>query len=436
MARSAKTRTERAADPAAPATEGDVPRAGATDETPSDSGEPRAEAVAASPPDAADIPAPRVVAPAQATETVRLADRPAPVVVKRVGFVPLVLGGVVSAGLGFAAGWQGLVPPRGAAEAEAAFAAQTARIEELATALAALPAAPDLLPLQDQVAAMRGDLGPLADRVAALEARVGTLARAPAGDGTLSASAIAAWQQDIEALKTALAAQAEQIAATAALAAEQESGLSALREAMAAQETEVARMVDAAAVRLDAAQSAVAGIEEQATATATATLRRAVLANLQTALDDGRPFSTLLDELAATGVELPAGISGSAESGVATLAALTETFPEAARAALSAARAEGLADDGQSDLMAFLRRQLDVRSVEPREGDGPDAVLSRAEAALRDARLTDALAEVAALPEVVRAAMGDWIAAAEDRMATLSALQLLTETLPSPDTSN
>jgi hypothetical protein len=86
--------------------------------------------------------------------------------------------------------------------------------------------------------------------------------------------------------------------------------------------------------------------------------------------------------------------------------------------------------------LAFLRHQLDVRSVEPREGDDPDAILSRAEAALRDSRLTDALAEIATLPEAAQAPMGAWIAAAEGRVAALSALQALVETLPVPETSN
>jgi hypothetical protein len=121
---------------------------------------------------------------------------------------------------------------------------------------------------------------------------------------------------------------------------------------------------------------------------------------------------------------------------VGTLQSLQEGFAEAARAALAAARAEGLADDGRSPVVAFLRSQIDLRSVEPREGDDPDAVLSRAEAALGEARLTDALAEIAALSEVVRAPMGGWIAAAESRQSAIAALQALAETLPAPEASN
>jgi hypothetical protein len=361
---------------------------------------------------------------------------PAPVTVQRVGFVPLVLGGVVAAGLGFAAGWQGFLPSPESDAAAAALADQGARVDALAAQMAALPPAPDLAPLTEEIAALRAEIAPLAERIAALESRMEAMERAPANDGTLSATAIAAWQQDIETLKAAVAAQVAQTQAISDAAAARDAELAGLQESMAAQEAEMARMVDEAAQRLNAAESTVAGIEQEATAAATATLRRAVLASLQTAVDGGQPFANLLGELSATGVEAPEGLAARAADGVPTQAVLVETFPDAARAALSAARAEGLADDGGGGVMGFLRNQLDVRSVEPRQGDDPDAILSRAEAALREARLGDAMAEIAALPEVVRAPMGDWVAAAEARVAALSALQALAESLPTSETSN
>jgi hypothetical protein len=451
MARSAKTRTDKGADAATPV-ESEIPDAeviaetlpegrvaddvppepAAEGETPT--GDPEAVAEPEPVDGVRDAPEPdqepERVPDAVREPVVEVKSEPAPVpppqpvTVKKVGFVPLVLGGVVAAGLGFAAGWQGFLPAPGDAEGEVALAAQGARIDEVAAAVAALPAPPDMAPLVAEIAALREGIAPLADQIAALETRIEAMERAPANDGTLSATAIAAWQADIENLKVAVAAQAAQAGEIAAL-----------QSAMAAQEAEMARMVEEAAQRLDAAQSTVAGIEEAATANATATLRRAVVASLQTAVDGGQPYGNLLGELAATGVDVPEGLSVGSE-GVETLAALTESFPEAARAALAAARAEGVADDGGTGVVAFLRSQLDVRSVEPREGDDPDAVLSRAEAALREARLNDALAEIATLPEVVRAPMGDWTVAAEARMAALAALQSLVETLPAPETSN
>lgn len=482
MARSTKTRTEKAADAMKTADEATIVDAEVVSETPALMSEPPSlepvdkgagagsadqapgdtapelsrddgetitgtveEVASANPPEEPD-PLSR---PWQETETerqpepepapVRMAEpppAPAPVTVQRVGFVPLVLGGVVAAGLGFAAGWQGFLPSSGADATAAALADQGARVDALAAEVAALPPAPDLAPLTGEIAALRAEIAPLADRIAALESRMEALERAPANDGTLSATAIAAWQQDIETLKAAVAAQEAQTQAISDAAAARDAELAGLQDAMAAQEAEMARMVEEAAQRLNAAESTVAGIEQEATAAATATLRRAVLASLQTAVDSGQPYANLLGELAGSGVEAPEGLAARAADGVPTEASLVEAFPDAARAALSAARAEGLADDGGGGVMGFLRSQLDVRSVEPREGDDPDAILSRAEAALREARLGDALAEIAALPEVVRAAMGDWVAAAEARVAALSALQALAESLPTPETSN
>jgi hypothetical protein len=56
-------------------------------------------------------------------------------------------------------------------------------------------------------------------------------------------------------------------------------------------------------------------------------------------------------------------------------------------------------------------------------------VLSRAEAAVRDGRLADALAEIAALPEDGRSAMADWAARAENRQGAVVAAGDLAQTL-------
>jgi hypothetical protein len=122
---------------------------------------------------------------------------------------------------------------------------------------------------------------------------------------------------------------------------------------------------------------------------------------------------------------VPDALAGQS-AGVATLAELSAAFPEAARAALTAAREASGESEG---LGGFLRTQLGVRSLEPQEGDSADAVLSRAEAALRDGRLTDALAEVAALPEAGQAALAEWTARAETRQDAVAAAEELAQSL-------
>ena len=117
-----------------------------------------------------------------------------------------------------------------------------------------------------------------------------------------------------------------------------------------------------------------------------------------------------------------------AETGVIATAALQESFPDAARAALAAYRADApLGDGAGSRLTNFLRAQTGARSVTPREGDDPDAVLSRAEAAVRAGAVTDALAEIETLPDVARSPLEDWIGDARARLDAVSAAETLSQ---------
>jgi hypothetical protein len=78
---------------------------------------------------------------------------------------------------------------------------------------------------------------------------------------------------------------------------------------------------------------------------------------------------------------------------------------------------------------AFLQGQVAGRAIEPREGDGPDAVLSRAQAAVSAGELETALAEISALPEAAQAEMADWVAQAEARVEVVTALDGVAEAL-------
>jgi hypothetical protein len=228
------------------------------------------------------------------------------------------------------------------------------------------------------------------DQLSALETRVSDVEKAPNADGTLSETAIAAYQQELEDLRAELTVQ-------------QEAAMNAAAQTEA--ELEAARV--------------------EAVAAAQAAASRAVLNRISTAVETGAPFSGSLAKL--EGAELPIELSNAADSGVATTAELADAFPAAARAALATARSEGVSDDA-GGIGGFLRSQFDVRSTAPQEGPGPDAVLSRAEAAIKEGRVADALAEIEALPEVVRAEMTDWTARATERAQVLDAISTLSET--------
>jgi hypothetical protein len=141
----------------------------------------------------------------------------------------------------------------------------------------------------------------------------------------------------------------------------------------------------------------------------------------------------LSDVADGAAVDVPEALSAAAETGVSTLEELQSTFPAAARAALPIAIRDTAGEGTMNRVTAFLQSQVGGRSLEPQEGDSPDAVLSRAEAALRDGDLSGVVAELAALPEEAQSVMADWTSSAETRIAALEAMDAFAAAL---DTAN
>lgn len=321
------------------------------------------------------------------------------VVIRKGGFIPMVLGGLVAAVIGFGLARSGVLEgmplfdsgsQSGVAALTEVVNTQAGALAELESRLTALenapapemPAAevPDLAP---QFEDMNNQIDALAQRMSALEER--PAAQASSGNG-----------------------QAE------AALAETRGELDELRQLLEAQRAEVAALSDEAAREEEAAQL-----------TARRALQRAALTRIQTALDSGSGYSDALGDLQDTDLEVPQALVERADNGVATLAALQTSFPDAARDALRAARQEA----GGTGISGFLQTQLGVRSLEPREGNDADAILSRAESALRAGRLSDALAEVQSLTGAPQAEMAEWQGQAETRLATVAAAQDLAQTL-------
>ena len=107
------------------------------------------------------------------------------------------------------------------------------------------------------------------------------------------------------------------------------------------------------------------------------------------------------------------------------LTILQQEFPNAARAAVGTVQTVPQDASAGEKLTAFLRRQTNARSLVPQEGDGADAVLSRAEAALAGGDLNVALSELTNLPEDARSAMSGWLADAETRQSALDFVNAL-----------
>lgn len=316
---------------------------------------------------------------------------PEPVIIRKGGFVPLVLGGVVAAAIGFGAAryvlpegwpWPGSSDDTFQADVTAKLDAQSRQIAEVAAK------EPDLAPVNAQLAGIQAAVDTLAAQVNAakgqldaLDTRLTDLEKRPITEGA-SPAAVAAYERELK----------------------------ALQEAMAAQRAEIEKMATAAAAK-----------EANAEMTAQQAMQRSALSQIQTALDTGNGFAEAAASLTASGVTVPPALLQVAETGVASRAQLVEAFPDAARAALSVARKA----EGGGGLAGFLDQQFNARSTAPREGTDADAVLSRAEAAVKEGRLGDAMAELDALPEEARAEMGDWLKTASTRIAALQAADTL-----------
>ncbi|WP_299377766.1 hypothetical protein [uncultured Tateyamaria sp.] len=310
--------------------------------------------------------------------------------------MPLIFAGIIAAMAGFIAAraeiLDPLLPPSMRTTANDTRLAEdlddaTVRLTAVETALAELPAPVEATPAPEvDLSPVQADISALSDRIDTLAAQVQALQDRPAAvaDVTVPAEAI-------------------------------DAALAELRDTASAQQAEIDRLL----ADVQTAQS-------DAQMAANAALARAAAARITAALQSGTPFADALADLEAAGQsDIPAALRDAAAEGVAPLSQLQADAPDAARAALAAARDS----DTSGGLGGFLQRQLGVRSVEPREGSDPDAVLSRIEAAVRENRIGDALAEADALPEPARAALDPWLKQAQSRHDAVSAANALAERL-------
>ncbi|WP_144431495.1 COG4223 family protein [Jannaschia seosinensis] len=342
------------------------------------------------------------------------------------GFVPLVLGGLMAGGIGYViALFTAGVPAPGVDPARIA-----ALEEEVATFEPAEVAAPvDLSEIEATQDAFASDLAALAMRVAALESAP---AAEPSERGSPAAGASTAVPSDAapgaqplaEDLRGEIADLTEAVdeirsrLSTISDDVDMVSGdVAAISEDVAANESDIAALRDDLAARIEATEAALAEASARAESVETEAVSRAREAarnQVAQALESG---ATYVEPLAVLG-DPPAALERFAETGVPTLNDLADDFPALARTALREARAEAAGSEGVASL---FRNALNPRSLEPRAGSDPDAVLSRAEAAIRTGDLEEALAEIETLPEAAAEVLEAWQARAEARAAAVSA---------------
>ena len=262
--------------------------------------------------------------------------------------------------------------------------------------------------LSDQVQALQADLQKADARLASLET-----APAPQSD----AGQIAALELRLAALESKPMSAGTDSAALDQLRAE----VAAIKKNGAAvMSAQVQADLDA---KVQATEAKLTAIEQSAQAQAAATLTRAALGQIAAALDSGAPYPSAIAALA--GADIAVVLTDNATAGLPSLQALQASFPDSARTALEAALRANMGESWSERVGNFLRTQVGVRSLTPRDGPDPDAILSRAEAALTAGDVAQALAEIATLPTPAQDALSAWRVRAQLRLDAQAALAAL-----------
>lgn len=333
-------------------------------------------------------------------------------------FFPLVLGGVLSGAVGFgAATYYFMSQPSD--EAQALVQVQTTlethskrldgtdgTITELRTGLGAsaqaIQTADGFAQSVQRDEALAAQFGDVTAAMTDFEARLTTLEKRPIADaGGITGDAAKAYERELR----------------------------TMRDLLETQRSDIEKLAAEATARIEGVAQQAATSEEAAAATAKVTTVRVAVSQLALALDNGGAFEATVANLASAGVDVPPVLANATKDGVPTLVKLQESFPMAARSSLAASVKATTGDGAINKIGSFFRSQVGARSLAPREGDDPDAVLSRAEAALGSGDIAGAIALIGALPDEGQAAMSDWVSSANMRMEAVEAVRVLADSL-------
>ena len=317
-------------------------------------------------------------------------------------FLPLVAGGIVAAGLGFAASqylanpnWPFQKTPDMTADLRQDLLAQAndlasikAQIADLSAKVAAPQSDTRIDDLMGSVENLTTGVTGVEETVTALNRRLTDLEGRPIPDVGATAEAVQAYESQLAAMRSMLDQELAQIK-------------NAQTEALAAN----------------------TAVEES-----TASIRfLSAVSNLTAAANAGGSYSTSLDVLAALATDIPDVLVENADTGIATMPVLRNEFPAFAREAMIASIKEQEANGEISKTAAFFQTQFGIRSLEPKEGTSADAILSRAEDALRNGDIAQTLSELQALPDTGREVMAPWVQKAQTRENVMSAIAEISE---------
>ena len=336
----------------------------------------------------------------------------------------LFLGGLLAGGIGYYSARLATPPPDGSAEIRA-LAGQIANdMAALETRLAALESRPPDPALER----IGEDLAALSERLELTESQLQQLIRDTEETRQRIAESLSAGGTALDATVTGMldglaaeiAALKDRVDAGQAAGTALAARLDSLSESMNRQIESVREGVDSLS---SSAAAAVQGVD----------LARN-MERLRAALDSGRAYADILAEIARqAAIDIPEALQRGAEAGIPPLLKLQSDFPAAARAGLKAAIRAEAGEGVAARLGAFLKSQIAARSLEARPGDDPDAILSRAEAALKQGRLRAAVDLVRSLPPAAIDAMAGWLESAEKRLGAEAGLEALGNRLNGSD---
>jgi len=323
--------------------------------------------------------------------------------------LPLVLGGLVAGGIGLGAGY---FLPRSSISMDAVQQGQAqlqGDVDQLRSAYAVLQDAPapvdhsaTIEQITDDLAQLQTDIKRIEVSVTGVAARLDALEDRPLSD-QVAPGAVAAFEAEIQ----------------------------RLQDQVTAQVGEIKQIAEAAKAEVIAAKNQAAALELEAIEKAKAGTARSALNAISASIATGGAYESTLAEFAENSdLSVPPILVENAATGFVSLAVLQADFPDYARQALSVARLSADRPEGENGFTSFFKSQLNVRSLTPKEGTDPDAVLSRAENWLAQGDVPNTLRELSALPIDAVAVFKPWTDAANNRMQAQTEVADLLAHLP------
>ena len=234
-------------------------------------------------------------------------------------------------------------------------------------------------------------------RVSQLETRLeGVIAEVETLNGTLSEAITSGGDMSAETLA--------QLAAKDAVIEGLRAELNVIAGQVGTLSQRIEEVDEASQERAAAATAEVRSAEEQAAARAREIELQDLLSDLTFAAESGRAYQPELDAFAMTsGITIPDLIAANAPIGLPQAAQLEEDFTKGAHTAIRESIKSDAGDGTLSRVSAFFQSQVATRSLEPQDGSGTDAILSRAGAALSTGDLGTVLSETDALSDTAKA---------------------------------